>query len=216
MKGKRRPKSRNKTSAKERRRQRQANADNYVDRLRKRIDSMMECENAWASAVGLDPAYLERRAMVQGWDTPMDMRQKVVDKILMLIMHPRVDAETKVKCFRALVIAQQKQWEQDHPELAGKAKGNGTVVVNQQKVELNLDELRKLPTDELAKVYQQALSEGFKEIPNGKEEAKEGGFSDSKNTNLCRVQEDSNSGSPGKGQPSVPTSSSSLPELPLV
>ena len=163
MKGQHRPNNPGKeTKGSRRRRQRRAAADKYLQREKDKAEVAMKCDDIWAAAAGLDSTYLERRAMIQGWDTPADMRQKVVDRILLLILDPRVSSDIKVKCFRALVIAGQKQWEQDHPEQAGKAKGlQGTVVVNNQKVELNLDELRKLPTDELARVYQQALRGGF-------------------------------------------------------
>ena len=86
---------------------------------------------------------LDRQAIRNGWEVPANLKPVVVDRLLepFLTQETRVDEEGREVAVppdryllkenaKALLQADQRQWERDHPEEAGKAAGAGTTQVN--------------------------------------------------------------------------------------
>ena len=64
-----------------------------------------------------------------GWATPEDKKQAMVDELVGIVNNPEMPAKVKVAAFSALRMADQHQWERDHPEDAGRAKGGASVSI---------------------------------------------------------------------------------------
>ncbi len=99
---------------------------------------------------------LDRGAVRNGWEVPEGVKHKVIERLAepffeegrkvvakdgtVLTLPP--DRQLLKENAKVLVLADQRQYERDHPEAAGKAKGGGgTTEVNVNLVMTNLDEL---------------------------------------------------------------------------
>lgn len=76
-------------------------------------------------------------AIRQGWAVPEERKPDLVDELIRILDDPEVPHKVKVAAFNALRMADQQQFERDHPERAAKAKGGavnglGSVQVNIQ------------------------------------------------------------------------------------
>jgi hypothetical protein len=83
-------------------------------------------------------------AIRNGWEVPDENKPKLVACLMepffqrdivvdrdgnQVVLPP--NRPLLLRCFNALVMADQIQWERDHPELAGKTKGGGVQMDNQ-------------------------------------------------------------------------------------
>lgn len=73
---------------------------------------------------------LDRAAVVRGWAVPEEKKQLVVAKLLEPFSSEEADPYLLKENAKVLVQADQRQYERDHPEEAGKARG--AVNVTQQ------------------------------------------------------------------------------------
>lgn len=62
-----------------------------------------------------------------GWAVPEDRKPELVDELIKILDDPNMPAKVKVAAFNALRLADQQQYERDHPELAGKLKSGGLM-----------------------------------------------------------------------------------------
>ena len=66
----------------------------------------------------------------RGWSTPEEDKETLVDLMMKIVTDPDAKAKDRVAAFNALRVADQSQWERDHPAESGKAKGGSTSQVN--------------------------------------------------------------------------------------
>jgi hypothetical protein len=66
----------------------------------------------------------------RGWATPEEVKEDLVDEMMAIVRDPDMKAKDRVAAFNALRVADQSQWERDHPTEAGKSKGGTTSSVN--------------------------------------------------------------------------------------
>lgn len=81
------------------------------------------------------------RAIKAGWKVPEDRKQDLVDELIGIIDNPDMPAKVKVAAFNALRLADQSQWERDHPEIMAKMKGPtgaGGVNIGTMNVQNNV------------------------------------------------------------------------------
>lgn len=80
-------------------------------------------------------------AIRRGWAVPEERKPGLVDELISIIDNPELPAKVKVAAFNALRMADQSQYERDHPELAGKARGGGgnSATVVGVTVQANID-----------------------------------------------------------------------------
>lgn len=83
---------------------------------------------------------LVARAIRAGWATPDDKKPELVDELVKIIEDMELPAKVKVAAFNALRMADQTQYERDHPEVKGAGGGahpiNVSVTTNIAAVEL--------------------------------------------------------------------------------
>lgn len=72
---------------------------------------------------------LVQQAVRRGWAVPEERKPGIVDEMLKVIDNPEESAKVKVAAFNAVRMADQQQYERDHPQRAGQAKGGTTVNV---------------------------------------------------------------------------------------
>lgn len=72
---------------------------------------------------------LERRAIRNGWEVPEEEKHAVVDRLLQEVKNPEASALEVAVNAKALLLGDQKQYERDHPDEAGRAKGKTEVNV---------------------------------------------------------------------------------------
>lgn len=65
-----------------------------------------------------------------GWATPEEDKEGLVEEMKRIVFDPDLKPKDRVAAFNALRVADQSQWERDHPAEAGKSKGGGTSQVN--------------------------------------------------------------------------------------
>jgi hypothetical protein len=78
---------------------------------------------------------LVRKAIKDNWATPDSAKAKIIAELLAPFYAEGTDPELLVRLARTLLLADRTQWERDHPEEAGKARG-GTVVNNVNAVQV--------------------------------------------------------------------------------
>lgn len=66
----------------------------------------------------------------RGWATPEEDKETLVDLMMGIVTDPGAKAKDRVAAFNALRVADQSQWERDHPVESGKSKGGSTSNVN--------------------------------------------------------------------------------------
>lgn len=71
-------------------------------------------------------------AIKRGWATPSELKESLVDQMIAIVGDPDVKTKDRVAAFNALRVADQSQWERDHPVESGKSKGGSTSSVNIQ------------------------------------------------------------------------------------
>jgi hypothetical protein len=76
--------------------------------------------------------HLVRAAIKNNWATPDSAKPGIVDSLIAPFYDPDADPALLVKCARVLLLLDQTQYERDHAEEAGKAKGGGAVAVSVQ------------------------------------------------------------------------------------
>jgi hypothetical protein len=76
--------------------------------------------------------HLVRAALRQGWDVPEAAKARIVAELLAAFFEEGQDPMLKVRLARLLLLLDQTQWERDHPDEAGKAKGGSAVAVSVQ------------------------------------------------------------------------------------
>lgn len=81
---------------------------------------------------GADPPQigLIGQALRNGWAVPEERKPLLVDELIKIIDDPEAPSKTKVAAFNALRLADQQQYERDHPEEAAKLKGGMSVSIN--------------------------------------------------------------------------------------
>lgn len=70
------------------------------------------------------------RAIRQGWNVPESRKPDLVAELIGIIDNPDMPAKVKVAAFNALRLADQTQWERDHPEMMAKMKGQTGSTTN--------------------------------------------------------------------------------------
>lgn len=73
-------------------------------------------------------AVLVSLAIRNGWEVPKRERERFVDELASILTNAEMSPKMKVAAFNALRLADKDQWERDHPEEAGKAKGANVGV----------------------------------------------------------------------------------------
>jgi hypothetical protein len=66
--------------------------------------------------------HLVRVALRQGWDVPDAGKAKVIADLLAALFEEGADPMLRIRLFQTLLLADQTQYEQDHPEQAGKGR----------------------------------------------------------------------------------------------
>jgi hypothetical protein len=69
------------------------------------------------------------QAVRHGWAVPEECKPGLVDELQAIVDNPEMPAKVKVAAFNALRLADKDQYERDHPEEAGKARGGAKVAV---------------------------------------------------------------------------------------
>ncbi len=64
-----------------------------------------------------------------GWAVPEERKPELVDELIAILDNPVIPHKIKVAAFNALRMADQAQYERDHPEEVAKSKGGTTVNV---------------------------------------------------------------------------------------
>ena len=65
---------------------------------------------------------LVRRALREGWNVPDDAKARAIDELSEVVLDPDMPAWKKIAAFTALRVADQTQYERDHPEQARKGR----------------------------------------------------------------------------------------------
>lgn len=81
------------------------------------------------------------QALRSGWAVPEGRKPDLVDELMRILDDPEMCAKVKVSAFNALRMADQQQYERDHPEQMAKLRGSagtGTVNVNNTNVQNNV------------------------------------------------------------------------------
>ena len=84
---------------------------------------------------------LVAQAIRQGWAVPEERKARHVDELSAIVDRVEVPAKVKVAAFQALRMADKDQYERDHPEEAGKAKGGAkasVTITNHTTVQTNI------------------------------------------------------------------------------
>lgn len=69
-------------------------------------------------------------SLKRGWATPPELKSDLVDEMIRIVQDPDVKTKDRVAAFNALRVADQSQWERDHPVESGKSKGGITNTTN--------------------------------------------------------------------------------------
>lgn len=69
-------------------------------------------------------------SLKRGWATPPEIKSDLVDEMVRIVQDPDIKTKDRVAAFNALRVADQSQWERDHPVESGKSKGGSTSSVN--------------------------------------------------------------------------------------
>lgn len=91
-----------------------------------------------------DTSGIDRRAARNGWALPDHKKVQVVDRLSEIFepSNEKPDRYLMEKTAKVLIIADQRQWERDNPQLAGQSKGAINVQQNQQNNALTIDPLK--------------------------------------------------------------------------
>lgn len=96
-------------------------------------DGAVHEERVPSSAQSVQPLpELVVRAICQGWATHDDKKSELVEEMVAIVLNQDMPAKAKIAAFNALRMADQMQFERDHPEEANKIKGGSSVTVNLQ------------------------------------------------------------------------------------
>lgn len=88
--------------------------------------------------LGAPQPKLIAEAIRRGWAVPEARKPDLVDELIKILDDPDAQNKVKVAAFNALRMADQAQYERDHPEQVAKIKGGATVAVG-VTVQQNLD-----------------------------------------------------------------------------
>lgn len=76
---------------------------------------------------------LVARAIRQGWSVEDGMKPHLVQEMVSIVLDPDMSAKAKVTAFNALRMADQSQWDRDHPAVNPTAKGGtGAIAISVQ------------------------------------------------------------------------------------
>jgi len=127
---------------------------------------------------------LDRQAITKGWAVPEEKKQLVIKRLLEpfeeegtvvltkdgepITLPP--DRDLLQKNAKVLIVADQKQFERDHPEEAGKANGSTNVgvqvnIVNWGAILTEAQQAKERPLEELEGKLAAPLQNGLKELP---------------------------------------------------
>ncbi len=91
------------------------------------------------------------QAVRNGWAVPEEIKPDLVDELIRILDDPEIPSKTKVAAFNALRMADQAQYERDHPETKGTkvsvAVGVGVSVFD-KAIEYEKDLRRRLAGEE--------------------------------------------------------------------
>lgn len=89
-----------------------------------------------------DPVLI-KRAIRAGWAVPEDRKIGLVDELVAIVDNPDMPAKVKIAAFNALRMADETQFERDHPELARTMRGGNdnktTIIGTVNNVQNNID-----------------------------------------------------------------------------
>ena len=93
-----------------------------------------------------------RQAIKDGWRVPEHLKQKYQEDLRSIILDEdvyldkdgvevrvRASPKTRISAIRLASLLDQMQYERDHPEEAGKAKGNSTTINNVNSVAMQMN-----------------------------------------------------------------------------
>ena len=65
-----------------------------------------------------------------GWAVPDEKKPYLVDELISMLENPEYPLKIKVAAFNALRMADQQQWERDHPKESAALRGGVSVTTN--------------------------------------------------------------------------------------
>lgn len=119
---------------------------------------------------------IDRKAIRNGWQVPEEKKIEVIDRLVDKVLDDGASAAEKAMCANAVLKADQMQWERDHPEESGKAKG-GVNINNENKVQVI--DWNALPPATLSDPCEEKIREGERLLREREVSAPSGeGFTD--------------------------------------
>jgi hypothetical protein len=119
-----------------------------------RVDPTKQSEPTFAGLI--------RRAMRENWAATPEEKDKAIRTLIEIMDDPDAENREKIASVRALMHADFRQWEHDHPELAGKTRGG--VQVNNRQTAITGDEAVRLLQEIEKQTGQPIMSEAMLEI----------------------------------------------------
>lgn len=96
-----------------------------------RVDPATQADVAAPELIG--------QAIRNGWAVPEARKPDLVDELIRILDSLEAPDKVKVAAFNALRMADQAQYERDHPEVVAKLRGNGATVNVGVSVQSNMD-----------------------------------------------------------------------------
>ena len=84
---------------------------------------------------------LVAQAIKKGWAVEDGMKPHLVQEMVDIVMDPNMTAKAKIAAFQALRMADQTQWEKDHPTVNPTVKGGMTIIPISVSTNLSATEL---------------------------------------------------------------------------
>ena len=75
---------------------------------------------------------LVAQAIKKGWAVEEGMKPHLVDEMVRIVLDDNMPAKAKVAAFQALRMADESQWQRDHPEVKPTTKGTGAIAISVQ------------------------------------------------------------------------------------
>ncbi len=125
---------------------------------------------------------LIKEALKKGWAVPEETKPRLVDEMVKIVEDPNIPTKQKIAAFNALRMADQQQFERDHPELMSKLKGGTNINNNVTNNNTNAVQVGEVFSDilDIQKDIEKIIGEpvgqmqiGLKEISNIREDSNE-------------------------------------------
>ena len=70
------------------------------------------------------------QAIRKGWAVEDGIKPHLVQEMVGIVLDPNMTAKAKVAAFQALRMADQSQWDRDHPEVKPTTKSGGAIAIS--------------------------------------------------------------------------------------